>query len=190
MASVKVAHWVELAERSAFKGHYRRAIERYKDALFYLNRETVKEEVRNPGAERIGREIEAVAVSRLRESEKRPGARRRTASRGAPGYDFSDDALSVVVRESGRATSPRRCSFVWLASTTFYAIIATCFLLVSQSHGLWEAPTKRPGIKRELPRRSRRFEIFASQRHQDVIFGARRHRSRRPDIFERSPVRF
>lgn len=58
IASVKVAHWVELAERSAFKGHYRRAIERYKDALFYLSRETVKEEVRNAGEERIGREIE------------------------------------------------------------------------------------------------------------------------------------
>lgn len=58
IASVKVAHWVELAERSAFKGHYRRAIERYKDALFYLNRETVKDEVRIPGAERIAREIE------------------------------------------------------------------------------------------------------------------------------------
>jgi len=58
IGSVKVAHWVELAERSAFKGHYRRAIERYKDALFYLNRETVKDEVRIPGAERITREIE------------------------------------------------------------------------------------------------------------------------------------
>lgn len=58
IGSVKVAHWVELAERSAFKGHYRRAIERYKDALFYLNRETVKEEIRIPGAERIAREIE------------------------------------------------------------------------------------------------------------------------------------
>lgn len=58
IGSVKVAHWVELAERSAFKGHYRRAIERYKDALFYLNRETVKDEVRIPGADRITREIE------------------------------------------------------------------------------------------------------------------------------------
>ena len=58
IGSVKVAHWVELAERSAFKGHYRRAIDRYKDALFYLNRETVKEDVRIPGAERIAREIE------------------------------------------------------------------------------------------------------------------------------------
>src|SRR5262249_55243873 len=52
IASVKVAHWVELAERSAFKGHFKRAIERYKDALFYLNRETVKEEVRIAGEER------------------------------------------------------------------------------------------------------------------------------------------
>ena len=58
IASVKVAHWVELAERSAFKGHYRRAIERYKDALFYLTRETFKEDVRSAGADRIMREIE------------------------------------------------------------------------------------------------------------------------------------
>ena len=66
VGSVKVAHWVELAERSAFKGHYRRAIERYKDALFYLDREVVKEEIRVPGIERIGREIEALQ-SRLRQ---------------------------------------------------------------------------------------------------------------------------
>ena len=58
IASVKVAHWVELAERSAFKGHYLRAIERYKDALFYLNRETVKEDVRISGTERIEHEIQ------------------------------------------------------------------------------------------------------------------------------------
>jgi tetratricopeptide (TPR) repeat protein len=58
IASVKVAHWVELAERAAFKGHYRRAIERYQDALFYLNRESVKEEVRLAGTERISREID------------------------------------------------------------------------------------------------------------------------------------
>lgn len=70
IASVKVAHWVELAERSAFKGHYRRAIERYKDALFYLNRETVKEDVRISGAERIGREIELLQ-SRLRARKNR-----------------------------------------------------------------------------------------------------------------------
>jgi tetratricopeptide (TPR) repeat protein len=58
IASVKVAHWVELAERSAFKEHYRRAIDRYKDALFFLNQEAVKEDVRAAGTERILGEIE------------------------------------------------------------------------------------------------------------------------------------
>jgi len=71
IASVKVAHWVELAERSAFKGHYRRAIERYKDALFYLDRETVKDEIRGPGTERIRREIESLR-SRIREQKSEP----------------------------------------------------------------------------------------------------------------------
>jgi hypothetical protein len=65
IASVKVAHWVELAERSAFKGHYRRAIDRYRDALFYLNQDVVKEEVRIAGTERIEREI-AKLKTRLR----------------------------------------------------------------------------------------------------------------------------
>lgn len=67
IASVKVAHWVELAERSAFKGHYRRAIDRYKDALFYLNQDVVKDEVRIAGTEKIEREI-AVLKARLRPS--------------------------------------------------------------------------------------------------------------------------
>jgi tetratricopeptide (TPR) repeat protein len=58
IASVKVAHWVELAERSAFKGHYRRAIDRYRDALFYLNQDVVKEDVRRAGTEKIEHEIE------------------------------------------------------------------------------------------------------------------------------------
>ena len=65
IASVKVAHWVELAERSAFKGHYRRAIDRYKDALFYLNQDVVKDEVRIAGTEKIKREI-AELRARLR----------------------------------------------------------------------------------------------------------------------------
>jgi hypothetical protein len=60
ISSVKVAHWVELAERSAFKGHYRRAIDRYKDALFYLSRGSMKEEVRVANTERIGHEIEVL----------------------------------------------------------------------------------------------------------------------------------
>jgi hypothetical protein len=58
IASVKVSHWVEMAERAAFKGHYVRAIDRYRDALFYLSRENMREETRAEMAERIGREIE------------------------------------------------------------------------------------------------------------------------------------
>lgn len=70
IASVKVAHWVELAERSAFKGHYRRAIDRYQDALFYLNQDVVKDEVRIAGTQKIEQEIAALKA-RLRPG---PGA--------------------------------------------------------------------------------------------------------------------
>jgi tetratricopeptide (TPR) repeat protein len=66
IASVKVAHWVELAERSAFRGHYRRAIDRYRDALFYLNQDVVKDDVRAAGTEKIEREIENLK-SRIRD---------------------------------------------------------------------------------------------------------------------------
>jgi hypothetical protein len=65
ISSVKVAHWVELAERAAFKGHYRRAIDRYKDALFYLERGAMKEDVKVASTERIGRELESLQT-RLR----------------------------------------------------------------------------------------------------------------------------
>jgi heme exporter protein D len=58
VGSIKVAHWIELAERAAFKGHHVRAINRYRDALFYLSRETVGDEMRAETAERITREIE------------------------------------------------------------------------------------------------------------------------------------
>lgn len=58
MASAKVSHWVEMAERAAFKGYYARAIDRYRDALFYLSREELRDETRAETAERIKREIE------------------------------------------------------------------------------------------------------------------------------------
>jgi tetratricopeptide (TPR) repeat protein len=74
IASVKVAHWVELAERSAFKGHYRRAIDRYRDALFYLNQDVVKEDVRLAGTEKIEREIEKLKA-RLRSNNASQPAR-------------------------------------------------------------------------------------------------------------------
>lgn len=58
ISSVKVAHWVEMAERAAFKGQYRRAIERYRDALFYASRGTLTDEAHRETSERISREIE------------------------------------------------------------------------------------------------------------------------------------
>ena len=73
ISSVKVAHWMELAERSAFKRHYRRAIDRYRDALFYLNQDAVKEEVRIAGTEKIEGEI-AKLQARLRDSGPKQSA--------------------------------------------------------------------------------------------------------------------
>jgi tetratricopeptide (TPR) repeat protein len=80
IASVKVAHWVELAERSAFKGHFRRAIDRYRDALFYLNQDVVKPEVRIAGTEKIESEIEKLKT-RLRPNN---GAHPRTTGDSGP----------------------------------------------------------------------------------------------------------
>jgi hypothetical protein len=87
IASIKVAHWVELAERAAFRGRYTRAIARYRDALFYLSRAEISDEARDEAATRINREIELlrarVALGEEMESDK-PGARRR-AKRKAGG---------------------------------------------------------------------------------------------------------
>jgi tetratricopeptide (TPR) repeat protein len=83
IASVKVAHWVELAERSAFKGHYRRAIDRYRDALFYLNQDVVKEDVRVAGTQKIEHEIEKLKA-RLRSGN---GAHQRKSEDSGPNND-------------------------------------------------------------------------------------------------------
>ena len=71
IVSVKVGRWVEMAERAAFKGKYRRAIDRYRDALFYLSREVMDETMRAETAERIGREIEMLRarISTVKESK-------------------------------------------------------------------------------------------------------------------------
>jgi len=58
IASIKISHWIEQAERSAFKGSYKRAISHYRDALFYLARENVRSEERELIAEKINAEIE------------------------------------------------------------------------------------------------------------------------------------
>jgi len=55
--SSRVAHWVELAQRASFKGRYRRAIDCYRDALFYLTRAEAGTDHRAT-AEQITREID------------------------------------------------------------------------------------------------------------------------------------
>jgi hypothetical protein len=77
ITSSRVAHWVELAERAAFKGQYRRAIDRYRDALFYLTRDGADHD-REAGAERITREIELL---RARLATGRAGADSHSSDR-------------------------------------------------------------------------------------------------------------
>ena len=57
IASIKVSHWIEQAERAAFKGNYKRAVSLYRDALFFLARENVKTVERDAIAEKINSEI-------------------------------------------------------------------------------------------------------------------------------------
>lgn len=57
VASIKISHWVEQAERSAFKGNYKRAISHYRDALFFLARENIQNEEKEIIAEKINFEI-------------------------------------------------------------------------------------------------------------------------------------
>ncbi len=59
--SSRVAHWVELAERAAFKGYHQRAIDCYRDALYYLTRDR-PDLAGEAAAERITREIELLRV--------------------------------------------------------------------------------------------------------------------------------
>ena len=39
IVSIRVSHWIEQAERSAFKENYKRAISHYRDALFFMAKE-------------------------------------------------------------------------------------------------------------------------------------------------------
>jgi tetratricopeptide (TPR) repeat protein len=57
IASAKISHWIEQAERAAFKGNYKRAINHYRDALFYLARQNVRSSERDLIADKINLEI-------------------------------------------------------------------------------------------------------------------------------------
>ena len=78
MTSSRVAHWVELAQRATFKGRYRRAIDCYRDALFYLTRAGPEHQV---AADQITREIELlrarVKTGRAVDAQPRDQGRKR-----------------------------------------------------------------------------------------------------------------
>jgi hypothetical protein len=57
-ATIKVSHWIEQAERAAFKQNYKRALSHYRDALFYLAREEMKTADKDSIADKINIEIE------------------------------------------------------------------------------------------------------------------------------------
>ncbi len=58
IASIRISHWIEQAQRAAFKGNPKRALSLYRDALFYLAREDVKNIDKEKIAEQINSEIE------------------------------------------------------------------------------------------------------------------------------------
>lgn len=60
VVSLRLAQLIERAERDVFKGNYRRAVERYKDALFYLSREDINEDLGERFAHHIYGEIETL----------------------------------------------------------------------------------------------------------------------------------
>lgn len=66
ISSIRVGHWVEKAERATFKGHYRRAISHYKDALFFLARESPKSKEAERIAEEINYEIDKLNETLLK----------------------------------------------------------------------------------------------------------------------------
>ena len=77
ITSSRVAHWVELAERAAFKGHFQRAIDCYRDALYYLSRDKPDADG-EAAAERIIREIDLLRARQT--TDRTIDSQRRSAS--------------------------------------------------------------------------------------------------------------
>jgi hypothetical protein len=63
MISLKVADFVEDAERAAFKGDYAAARSSYRDALFYLGRDGVSTDERERAAEQIRSALDRLAAA-------------------------------------------------------------------------------------------------------------------------------
>jgi tetratricopeptide (TPR) repeat protein len=60
VTSIRVSHFIEQAERSAFKGNYKRAVSHYKDALFFLARENKTSSETDLLAEQINIEMQKI----------------------------------------------------------------------------------------------------------------------------------
>jgi hypothetical protein len=60
VTSIRIAHYMEQAERSVFKGNYKRAVSHYKDALFFLARENRQSRETDLLAEQINSEIQKI----------------------------------------------------------------------------------------------------------------------------------
>lgn len=71
IGTIKISHWIEEAERSVFKGHYKKAVNYYSDALFYLERENVQHTERHLITEKINAELEKIRGLESNKKEKR-----------------------------------------------------------------------------------------------------------------------
>lgn len=63
ISTVKVEHWIEQAERAAYKQNYKRAINHYRDALYFLARENHRTPEKELIAEKIRAEIEKISAN-------------------------------------------------------------------------------------------------------------------------------
>lgn len=82
VATIKVSHFVEQAERSAFKGNYPLAADHYRDALFYLGRDNIRNEEREAIAEKIASEIEK--LQKLEQTAKPVKGKNQTIKKSPP----------------------------------------------------------------------------------------------------------
>lgn len=80
--TLRIADWIENAERAAFKGNYSQAIDFYQDALFYLQREQMLANfVHDSTAEKLQQEIEKLQSLSLADSSKQKSPRKRFFNR-------------------------------------------------------------------------------------------------------------
>ena len=73
MASLKISHWIEQAERAAFKGKRQRALSLYRDALFFMARENLPREENQLIAEKINEAMEKLRIYEIEDKEKKEG---------------------------------------------------------------------------------------------------------------------